>query len=287
MKRLKTFEGSLMPLWQKDFDFMQDGVKEALGIICQQLGLGRDNFIISGCAITETNTTLAMASGWAWFDGEVLPVRAMEATAKQNGISYVKLTRVTSYNQGGTRDVTTSGTSATQDAWQDDYLQPSPCTQADVLATTTPALAVRSGFWTLADRLQKAYTSEDSGIGQLALNNNGNRGAITSAIYRKIGASAMIVVNLDADFPPNIEGPGYSDYTLTGAPTPAIGFEVQQENVTATLSSQGTLTLRLYESTNKASCVMLSYVSPSATSGDGHLVAAQGQGGGSGGGTDI
>lgn len=287
MKRLKTFEGSLMPLWQKDFDFMQDGVKEALAAICQQLGLGRTNFIISGCAITETSTTLAMASGWAWFGGEVLPVRAMEATAKQYGISYVKLTRVTNYNQGGTRDVTTSGTSASQDVWQDDYLQPSPCTQADVSATTVPALAVASGFWTLADRLRKAYTPEDSGIGQLTVNNNGNPSAITSAIYRKIGASAMIVVNLEAVLPSNPEGPGYSDYTLTGAPTPAIRFKVQQENVTATLSSQGTLTLRLYESTNKARCVMLSYVSPSATPSDGHLVAAQGQGGGSGGGTDI
>ena len=154
MKRLKSFTQSLMPLWQKDFDFMQDGVKEALEAICQPLGLGRTNFIISGCAITETSTTLAMASGWAWFGGEVLPVRAMEATAKLNDLSYVKLTRVTNYNQGGTRDVTTSGTSASQDVWQDDYLQPSPMSLTDQLSAdnTWTGLAVKkaSGHWPTA-----------------------------------------------------------------------------------------------------------------------------------------
>ena len=284
-----------MPLWQKDFDFMQDGVKEALEAICQQLGLGRTNFIISGCAVTETSTTLAMASGWAWFGGEVLPVRAMEATAKLNNLSYVKLTRVTNYNQGGTRDVTTSGTSATQDAWQDDYLQPSPMSLADqVTIATWTGLAVKKGFWTLADRLMHYGETKDSGVVEVAAAPVAGYEELvaTGAYYRQIGGTVQLWAAFSAE---GSEGVQHRRCEISGLPEPAASFGVINGVFSVSIGTNGKAVVvedvGEYTGLRRINITYLADPLLANNDSDGHyqeLVNDQGsEGGGSGGGTDI
>lgn len=81
MKRLKTYKNGRMPLWQKDFDWLQDSYTEIISGIVAALELQDEYFIIDGCKITtELNDTgrsqIKVDSGLIYYNGEILRLQA-------------------------------------------------------------------------------------------------------------------------------------------------------------------------------------------------------------------
>ena len=142
MKKLKTYPSTLMPIWQKDLDFLQDGIKESFAACLASLGLGKDCFVIYGCTIIDNGVNISMLPGWAYWNGEILPVRALNATPHAAGTVKIKLTRIEAYNRDGVKSITAGDNSVTnRDTYREDYLQPSLAGEFD-----SYDLAISEGF---------------------------------------------------------------------------------------------------------------------------------------------
>jgi hypothetical protein len=202
MNKIKTYENSLVPIWQKDIDFMQDGIREALAALCTSLGLGRDHYIISGCAISDNGQNIMMQSGWAYWNGDILPVRALPTTAHASGSPKIKLTRVTAYDAEGVKTITTGNIVTNSDTYQCDYLQPS------LVATgETYDLAIEEGFWDMATRIMNRSMLVDSGVTEISG---------SGVNYRRIGGTVQLLGTLFND-----ALTGFSGQVLSGLPRPA------------------------------------------------------------------
>ena len=151
MKTLQTYlnEGR-MPLWQTDFNFLQESHREVLLAIINEMGMGKDNFIITGCSITLENGFVSMTSGWAYYRGEIIPVRALSATSYTGSNPIIYLTKTSNYDTDGDKGFVNSENSISiQHTYIDNYLAPAVAT-----SQTTYYLDVQQGFWTLTDRLR-------------------------------------------------------------------------------------------------------------------------------------
>jgi len=95
MNKLKTFnDGSYMPLWQRDIEFVQDAFREPFVKLCETL-LGKNTGIICGCKVTSSLGT-SISEGLVLMDGEVVYCPAQ--TVLGNG--YV-LQKVEAYDSSG------------------------------------------------------------------------------------------------------------------------------------------------------------------------------------------
>lgn len=156
MKNLTTYATGRMPIWQRDFAYMQEAPKEVLLALINELGLGKTNFLISGCTITISGGSVSMTTGWAYFEGDILPVRAIESTIF-SGTPLVKLTKVEHYEGQKAFDV--GGSAVNRDAYQNDYLKG---TLLPITTAENYTFGIRQGAWTLAQRLQKNVSLPES-----------------------------------------------------------------------------------------------------------------------------
>ena len=159
MKTLNTHssEAGRMPLWTKDFDFLQDSYKEVLIALIKDFGLGKSNFIISGCKITHSGSLLDMEAGWAYFCGEILPVHALHTTTNlADPIIY--FTKIDYINPEGLRNyVMSDNSTVARNTYSDPYLNPQVADNQ-----STYYLGIKEGFCTLAERLRKGISLMES-----------------------------------------------------------------------------------------------------------------------------
>lgn len=187
MKELKTNNAGRMPLWQADLDWIQAGYTEPIEALVKELGIDKSYFAITGCVPYKPDIkTLAMDAGWFWWDGKILPVRALPAT---DVLSFtdpmVRLTKVTYSNPDGARyfvhaDGTTEDIS---NVWQDDYLTP---TVVERSAAFTSGVRLGIGAWTLRDIIRSHYAESETDW--ITVSGSGNSG-IT---YKQVGRMVII-----------------------------------------------------------------------------------------------
>ncbi len=171
MKKLNISNVGRMPLLQKDLEFMTEDYRTFLQDMIGMLGFDNDCFIISGCRINDSDGKLSMTSGWAYYQGEILPVKELKEgnIQSQNNI-YVKLNKKTHFDPSGSRMFQKYDGSSTyiQNIWQDNYLNPEV-----VYSAESPGFYIQKDPWTLLERIQQATTIHDSGWQKVQLKKEG------------------------------------------------------------------------------------------------------------------
>jgi len=230
MKKLNFTAGSIAPLWQKDLEFMQSGIAEAIAAVLQGLELGADNYLVCGCAIT-VNTALSkvsMTEGWCFYEGELLPVRALPVTSFTGAKPYIKLSLVTAYNSEGDRPVSLAGQTGSAQMWQDCYLEPSVA-----LSNDNYTLALTEGAWTLAERISEMSKITDTGLVTADL--TFGTGSIS---YRRVGGTVQLYGSVMNDALGAVSG-----QLATGLPRPAHPVRIPlSDDGYLILAASGTLT---------------------------------------------
>ena len=163
MKKLKTNNTGRMPLWQADLDWIQNAFTEPIMALVNELKLPSRYFMpITGCKVTKTEEIISMTSGWFWWAGEMLPVRALEPTKISSFTApAVHLEKVIYYDQDGARnfikaDLTTESVS---DVWQDDYILPKV---VERFGSFTTGVHILPGARTLFDDIKLCTTDSES-----------------------------------------------------------------------------------------------------------------------------
>ena len=143
-----------------------------------------------------------MLPGWAYWNGEILPVRALNATPHAAGTVKIKLTRIEAYNRDGVKSITAGDNSVTnRDTYREDYLQPSLAGEFD-----SYDLAISEGFYDLATRIINSAKMADSGVVPVT----------DSASYRRIGGVTQLLGVMLND-----AGSGFNGEVLSGLPRPS------------------------------------------------------------------
>lgn len=164
MKKLNTNIVGRMPLWQADIDFLQQGWQEVVTAIVRELGLEKKYFVLTGCVPFKPSAKfLQMPAGWVWWNGRILPVRALPATDVTSFANpVVRLASVTqNYIQDGARNFVKVDQTVQQvtTVWQDDYITP---TVVERSATATSGIRLGIGCWTLKDMLAHSKAEAES-----------------------------------------------------------------------------------------------------------------------------
>ena len=164
MKTLNTNIVGRMPLWQADIDFLQQGWQEVVTAIVHELGMEKRYFVITGCVpYKPSQKFLQMPAGWVWWNGRILPVRALPATDVTSYANpVVRLASVTqNYIQDGARSFVKADLTTQQvtNVWQDDYLVP---TVVERGAAFTSGIRLGIGCWTLKDMLSHSKAEAES-----------------------------------------------------------------------------------------------------------------------------
>lgn len=231
MKQLNFIPGSMTPLWAKDLKFMQDGTIEAFQAVLKGLELGAENYLVCGCSITANNNThkISMTSGWCFFQGELLPVKALPVTGFNGGSPRVKLTKVPANNPDGDRQITLAGQNGTAQIWQDCYLEPSVIT-GEVANVT---LALSEGAWTLAERIRRMSMVTDTGIVSVD-----ELGFVGSVSYRRVGGTVQLLGSVMND----VLGSSVSGLIASGLPHPTVSLRFPLSDGYMILGTDGKLT---------------------------------------------
>lgn len=208
MKKLNTNNVGRMPLWEADLDWMQAGYTEPITALVAELGLSKSYFAITGCVPYKPDIkTLAMPAGWFWWNGQILPVRELQAT---DVLSYtnpvVRLTKVTYTNPDGARNFikTDLSTENVSNVWQDDYLTP---TVVERSADFVSGVRLGIGAWTLRDILAH-HTAENESDWIAASNGD--------LEYKRVGRLVVLRGLADANTAQN-------NPVATGLPAPLGG----------------------------------------------------------------
>jgi len=230
MKKININSIGRMPFIQKDIEFLMSDPRELFPAMVKELGLGQKQyFVISGCRITVTANRLTMTPGWAYHNGEVLPVRGLTNVdvSSITGTRYVVLTKTTYYDPNGARsfkkpDQTTVNKT---DVWQDDYLSPTVTN-----AASASGFCIEQGAWTLAERLRKGIADDSGWI-------------LTGDIYyRRVGRTVFLKGHHHDD-----GLVGYTNHLIASVPAPAEGesyFPPTAANVSMVkIDSSGNLTV--------------------------------------------
>lgn len=163
MKKLNINNTGRMPLWQKDLEFIQEGLTEPLEALVGELGMAKDYFIITGCTpYKPDNNHIAMGRGWFYYGGRILPVRQLPPTSVASFTNpMVRLVPVTYANPAGARSfIRADQTSETvTDVWRDDYLQPSVVERTEEF---TSGVRLGVGAWTLRDIIANRNADAES-----------------------------------------------------------------------------------------------------------------------------
>lgn len=264
MKKLLSIKHSLLPIWQKDMDFLQQGIAESFASVLRSFGFGRERYIISGCDITDDGRRISMSPGWAFWAGEILPVRPLPLTNHESGTVKIKLVRQTAYNPEGVKTVTSGNISSNVNTYQDDYIEPE---LVEDLTTASYDLAIEEGFWDVAARIKHHSKILDSGFRQ-AFSQYGD------VSYRRIGGTVQIFGTLLAD-----ATGGFIDEVVSGLPRPSVELRFPVISYTGGWAADGYMSLttqgKLYAFT-KTTHISLSHIVYLTTpaegnnAGDGH-----------------
>lgn len=271
MKQLKTYPNGRMPLWQGDLAFIQEAPKEVLLALINELGLGSTDFIITGCRITYERGSASMTAGWAFFEGEILPVAAITAT-ECNRTPRVSFAKVNHWD-GVQKTFDVNGEAVPRNVYQNDFLQGS-ITPFDPAENVN--FGIREEAWTLAERLRHNIALEDSGwVGD---------GEVQ---YRKIGNMVQLKGTVFND----AQG-GFNNATVASRlPIPAaeLTYFPTVEVGTTMLKIDNSGNLIITSSNNRVRFNHIVYMCNTAPiAGDGHLSSNVGTGGDTpGGGNDI
>ena len=245
---------ALTPICTNDLKFLQNGITEAFDCILKALGLENDDFVISGCKITDSGSKLSMSPGWCYYDGEIFPVRALQPTSYSGSTPKIKFTKVINYDPTGDRDVVLSGVTGSAQVYQDNYLQPSLVTSQEQYR-----LAISKGAWDLGERIVNMGKPVDSGV----ISPNDVFGS--GIRYRMIGGIVQIYGMLKQD----AVGAGWQTVVATGLPRPAVTVHLPNNYGYIEVRSDGSLFVR-----SKEDNVYLNHVvylaTPVYNTADGH-----------------
>lgn len=186
MKKLNTNNTGRMPFWQADLDWIQQAYTEPIEAIIKELGIDDDYFVVTGCQVTHDVDQLSMTAGWMWWDGELLPVRPLEAT---NTVSiWLHLIRVTHSDPNGSRNFIKAdqSTELVEDVWQDDYIQPVMMTHYSP-NDEGAGVYIRTGAPTLAD-LIKARIADAESVWQ----NTRSENSSDTVQFKRIGKMVVL-----------------------------------------------------------------------------------------------
>lgn len=227
MKKLNITAGGIMPFWTKDLEFMQSGISEALSVMAKSLSFGRENFLISGCEITDTGRSISMTSGWCFYEGEIMQVDELPETAYSGASPRIKLTKTTLYDRNGDRQITLSGNLENARVYQYNSLVPSIAGSAD-----TYTLAIGTGAWRLGERIAYQSKMQDSGLVKLDV--PGYNGELQ---YRMTGCMVQLYGEVSND----ALGAGIKGYICYGLPQPVREIKMYYSWGTAIIDARGSL----------------------------------------------
>lgn len=256
MKNLNIPPSSRMPFWWRDLEYMMKSSSEVFEAILEGLSLGTKDFIISGCAVTVTNSKVSMTGGWCYYGGEILPVLPLPPTS-YTGNPIIKFTKVTRYDHDGDRTITLSGSTGVSQVYRDDCLQPSLVSSGDDYR-----LAIGRGAWNLGERVAAAARQADSGVVDAELMFSG----LGSVRYRQVGGVVQLYGSLFND-----SLTGFSGVVARGLPRPAAGmkFPFAAGDGSIEVSTDGKLSISTHQ--NKFTLDHVVYVaSPVTLTADGH-----------------
>lgn len=210
MKKLNITEGSLMPFWMKDLEYMQTGFEEVVRGIIKGLSLEDKNIIISGCKITNTGSSISMTAGWCYYEGEILRVEALPTTECSAANPMIVLKESVVSDERGRRHVTLNGEVSSSDIYEEKILKPElPPIGINNLYYN---LGIAPGAWDLGERLM--YSSKVSDSGEKKIDTNLYVGI---CYYRKIGGTVQLYGNITN----NALGVGINGNVASGLPQPA------------------------------------------------------------------
>lgn len=233
MKELKFKQGSLTPLWLKDFEFLQQGCAEALKAIARGLSFDNSNFIISGCKITYNGSFISMTSGWCFYEGEILRVNQLPRTQCVDFDQKIKFTKQIEYYSEGDRMATTNDGKDLSRVYTEYYLEPSLVKPGDQCT-----LAIGYGAWNLGERISNSAPIYDSGAqtpicGWLNLHGD--------VKYRQIGGTVQLygyVKSLKTDTSVNNEP------IARNLPCPITDIIIPIGNCKVTINTEGFLLIQ-------------------------------------------
>lgn len=227
MKKLKFEEGAITPLWLKDLEYMQEGFEETVKAVIEGLSLGKKDVLISGCKITLKNSKISMTSGWCYYDGEILPVKALSETPYIGSSPKIELTKKTGKDNNGARPVQKETGTITFNPYHNDYLEPSLLSND---FGTGCQLALCPGAWDLGTRIANMNKMKDSGIVTIYLDENVP--SITGDIkYRQIGGVVQLYGTVGSS--------GFTGSVTDSIPAPAIKMVVDTGKGSLILDSNG------------------------------------------------
>lgn len=203
MKRLNINSIGRMPLLQKDLEFMTEDITKFIKDIAYELGMKEKYFVITGCRFTIKGDSLSMTPGWAYYNGEILPVKGLDNVnvSSIDGEKYVRLVKVNYYNPEGARKFRKMDDTEeiVTDVWCDDYLN--PVVGGNYLIND---FVIRQDPWTLKDYVRKGL-NDDSGW---------NVNDIVS--WRKVGNVVFLTGSYFDD-----ALVGYDEFVLAKVPSPS------------------------------------------------------------------
>ena len=241
---------------------MQDSEREAFAAVLNGLVLDRQNYLVCGCDITVNDNThkVSMTSGWCFYQGELLPVKALPATSFTGNRPLVKLTKVTEYDSAGDRMVYHEGVGTTVHVWEQDCLVPSVVGEGE-----NYTLALSEGAWTLAERIRETVKATDTGIVPLEMLYSG----LGNINYRRVGGTVQLY-----GFAKDDVGGSVSGQIATNLPRPTVQLRIPLSNGYLTLDTNGTLTANT--SMSQVYFDSITYLTtPSYNSSDGHHSSEQ------------
>lgn len=226
MKKLEFEKGAITPFWLKDLEYMQKGFEEVIKVIIEGLSLKKTNFIISGCKITYTKNKVSMTSGWAYYNGEILPVKALVETDYSSGryptIYFVKRTE---YDESGSRIILKENESVTANIYKIDYLSSS--------ATTPASFNTNTGFSITPETLDlEAIITNRNKIADTRLVEASVDSSVTSTLkYRQIGGVVQFYGSIYSD--------RYSGDIVSYLPKPIADITLNINNVLVAIKTDG------------------------------------------------
>lgn len=227
MKKLNITAGGIMPFWTKDLEFMQSGISEALAVMAKSLSFGRENFLISGCEITDTGRSISMTSGWCFYEGEIMQVEELSETMYSGASPRIKLTKRTMFDRNGDRQIMLSDNLENAQVYQYNSLVPSIAGSAD-----TYTLAIGVGAWRLGERIAYQSKMQDSGLVKLDV--QGYNGELQ---YRITGSMVQLYGEISND----ALGAGIRGYISYGLPQPIRELKMYYSWGTVEIDARGGL----------------------------------------------
>lgn len=193
MKKLEFKEGTITPFWLKDLEYMQEGIKEILGVLLEGLSLRKANFIISGCEITQETNIISMTSGWAYYGGEILPVKALPEIEFPGRTPEIYFIKKTEYDAAGLRIISKEDESYSANTYNIDYLEPSVIIPPTFNMVT--GFSINQNTLNLATIIANRNKIADTGLVTASVDSS-----VTSTLkYRQIGGVVQFYGSISAD----------------------------------------------------------------------------------------